>query len=131
MIFTNTCKNTIRLALLLRSLDIKAIPLHGQMSQNKRTSALNKFRSKEKTVLISTDVASRYDFHVRTFFLKCCTLLKFLLFFRGLDIPHVDLVINFDIPTKSKEYIHRVGRTARAGRPGTAITFVSQVRVPF
>jgi len=73
------------------------------MSQTKRLGALNKFKGKDRSVLIATDVASR-----------------------GLDIPHVDIVINYDIPTHSKDYIHRVGRTARAGRSGKSITFVTQ-----
>ncbi|GFO00916.1 ATP-dependent rRNA helicase rrp3 [Plakobranchus ocellatus] len=106
IIFSSTCNNTQRLALMLRNLGLKAIPLHGQLSQEKRLGALNKFKSKSSSILIATDVASR-----------------------GLDIPHVDVVINFDIPSHSKDYIHRVGRTARAGRAGRAITFVTQYEV--
>lgn len=59
MIFCSTCNNTVRTALLLRALGMSAIPLHGQMSQNKRLAALNKFRAKNRSILISTDVASR------------------------------------------------------------------------
>ena len=106
MIFCSTCSSTLRLALMLRSLGFTAIPLNGQMSQNKRLASLNKFKSKSRSILLATDVASR-----------------------GLDIPHVDIVINYDIPTHSKDYIHRVGRTARAGRAGKAVTFVSQYDV--
>ncbi|XP_065207483.1 probable ATP-dependent RNA helicase DDX47 [Planococcus citri] len=106
MIFCSTCSGTLRTALTLRNLGLSAIPLHGQMSQNKRLAALTKFRAKSRSILISTDVASR-----------------------GLDIPHVDVVINLDIPTNSKDYIHRVGRTARAGRSGKAITIVTQYDV--
>ncbi|KAK3924912.1 putative ATP-dependent RNA helicase DDX47 [Frankliniella fusca] len=106
MIFCATCSNTMRTALLLRNLGLMAVPLHGQMSQNKRLAALTKFRAKNRSILISTDVASR-----------------------GLDIPHVDAVVNFDIPMHSKDYVHRVGRTARAGRAGKAITFVTQYDV--
>lgn len=106
MIFCSTCSGTLRIACLLRVLGFQAVPLHGQMSQNKRIEALETFKNKSKTILVSTDVASR-----------------------GLDIEHVDVVINFDIPTHSKDYIHRVGRTARAGRAGRSITFVTQYDV--
>uniref|UniRef100_A0A673TVC8 RNA helicase n=1 Tax=Suricata suricatta TaxID=37032 RepID=A0A673TVC8_SURSU len=74
--------------------------------KSKRLGSLNKFKAKTRSILLATDVASR-----------------------GLDIPHVDVVVNFDIPTHSKDYIHRVGRTARAGRSGKAITFVTQYDV--
>uniref|UniRef100_A0A4W3IG36 Probable ATP-dependent RNA helicase DDX47 n=2 Tax=Callorhinchus milii TaxID=7868 RepID=A0A4W3IG36_CALMI len=106
IIFCSTCNNTQRTALLLRNLGFTAIPLHGQMNQHKRLGALNKFKAKNRSILLATDVASR-----------------------GLDIPHVDVVINFDIPTHSKDYIHRVGRTARAGRSGKSVTFVTQYDV--
>ncbi|XP_043726145.1 DEAD-box ATP-dependent RNA helicase 10 isoform X1 [Telopea speciosissima] len=103
MVFTRTCEQTRLLALLLRNLGLRAIPISGQMSQAKRLGALNKFKAGECNILICTDVASR-----------------------GLDIASVDVVINFDIPTNSKDYIHRVGRTARAGRSGVAISLVNQ-----
>ncbi|XP_037074181.1 LOW QUALITY PROTEIN: probable ATP-dependent RNA helicase DDX47 [Pollicipes pollicipes] len=106
MVFCGTCNNTLRLSLLLNALGLPAIPLHGQMTMNKRLGALNKFKSKNKSILLATDVASR-----------------------GLDIEHVDVVVNFDIPTHSKDYIHRVGRTARAGRAGRSVTFVTQYDV--
>lgn len=91
--------------MLLRNLGLPAIPLYGKLSQPKRLGSLHKFKesSGSTSILVATDVASR-----------------------GLDIPQVDVVINFDIPTHSKDYIHRVGRTARAGRAGRAITFVTQ-----
>ncbi|CAG9786939.1 unnamed protein product [Diatraea saccharalis] len=106
IVFVDTCAGALRAALLLRNLGLAAVPLHGRMSQNKRLAALNKFKNKSRSILICTDVASR-----------------------GLDIPHVDVVINLDIPLHSKDYIHRVGRTARAGRAGKSITFVTQYDV--
>lgn len=106
MIFCNTCTRTQKLALLLRNLGYSAIPLNGKMNQVKRIASLNKFKVKARSVLIATDVASR-----------------------GLDIPHVDVVINFDLPQHSKDYIHRVGRTARAGRYGKSVTMVTQYDV--
>ncbi|KAF2858437.1 DEAD-domain-containing protein [Piedraia hortae CBS 480.64] len=106
IVFARTVNETQLLAFLLRSLGRSAIPLHGQMSQSARLGALNKFRSGGREILVATDVAAR-----------------------GLDIPSVDLVVNFDIPQDSKTYIHRVGRTARAGRSGVAISFVTQYDV--
>ncbi|KAJ2303692.1 ribosomal RNA processing protein [Coemansia sp. RSA 2706] len=103
IVFGRTCNEVLRVGLMLRNLGIEAIPLHGQLSMDKRLGALNKFKSGARKVLVATDVASR-----------------------GLDIPSVDMVINYDIPTFSKDYIHRVGRTARAGRSGRAISFVTQ-----
>ncbi|KAF8031463.1 hypothetical protein BT93_D0622 [Corymbia citriodora subsp. variegata] len=103
MVFTRTCDSTQVLSLILRNLGLRAIPISGQMNQSKRLGALNKFKARECNILICTDVASR-----------------------GLDIPAVDMVINYDIPSSSKDYIHRVGRTARAGRSGVAISLVNQ-----
>jgi ATP-dependent RNA helicase DDX47/RRP3 len=103
IVFTRTVNETQRLAILLRSLGFGAIPLHGQLSQSARLGALGKFRGGSREILVATDVAAR-----------------------GLDIPSVDIVVNFDLPPDSKTYIHRVGRTARAGKSGHAISLVTQ-----
>ncbi|ODQ66167.1 ATP-dependent rRNA helicase rrp3 [Nadsonia fulvescens var. elongata DSM 6958] len=103
IIFARTCNDTQRIAILLRNLGFGAIPLHGQLSQTARLGALNKFKSGSRSILVATDVAAR-----------------------GLDIPSVDVVLNYDIPQDSKAYIHRVGRTARAGRSGKSISLVTQ-----
>ncbi|SLM39747.1 atp-dependent rrna helicase rrp3 [Lasallia pustulata] len=106
IVFTRTVNETQRLAILLRSLGFGAIPLHGQLSQSARLGALGKFRAGSREILVATDVAAR-----------------------GLDVPSVDVVLNFDLPPDSKTYIHRVGRTARAGKSGHAISFVTQYDV--
>jgi len=106
IIFTRTVNETQRIAILLRTLGFGAIPLHGQLSQSSRLGSLNKFRAGSREILVATDVAAR-----------------------GLDIPNVDVVLNYDIPQDSKTYIHRVGRTARAGKSGHAISFVTQYDV--
>ncbi|KAI9792766.1 MAG: ribosomal RNA processing protein [Peltula sp. TS41687] len=106
IIFTRTVNETQRIAILLRTLGFGAIPLHGQLSQSARLGALGKFRGGSRDILVATDVAAR-----------------------GLDIPSVDIVLNFDLPPDSKTYIHRVGRTARAGKSGRAINFVTQYDV--
>ncbi|KOS22386.1 ATP-dependent rRNA helicase RRP3 [Escovopsis weberi] len=106
IIFARTVFETQRIAILLRTLGFGAIPLHGQLSQSARLGALNKFRGGSRDILVATDVAAR-----------------------GLDIPKVDVVLNLDLPGDSKTYIHRVGRTARAGNAGIAISFVTQYDV--
>lgn len=106
LIFCSTCNGTQKVTLMLRNLGFQAICLHGQMTQPNRLGALNKFKARARNILVCTDVASR-----------------------GLDIPSVDVVLNYDIPTHGKDYIHRVGRTARAGRAGVAVSFVTQYDV--
>lgn len=83
----------------LNSVGLENVCLHGFMRQKERVAALNKFKSNHVRTIIATDVASR-----------------------GLDIPSVQLVMNHRLPKMPTEYIHRVGRTARAGRKGLAIS---------
>jgi len=103
IIFTN---RTIQATLINHTLKIlghRVTALHSQLSQRERIDSLGRFRAAAARILIATDVASR-----------------------GLDIPEVQLVINFDVPRDPDDYIHRVGRTARAGRKGEAITFITE-----
>lgn len=103
IVFCNTCSTARKLSFYLDNLTHKTTCLHGKMSQPLRLSALNNFKAGSSNILVTTEVGSR-----------------------GLDIPSVDLVVNFDVPQSGKDYIHRVGRTARAGRSGQAITLVTQ-----
>lgn len=108
IIFAAKCVSGQKIALMLRSLGFEAVPLHGKLSQTKRLGALNKFKSGDRSILVATDVASR-----------------------GLHIPDVDIVVNYDIPQSTKDYIHRVGRTARIGKSGRAINLVSQYDIEY
>ncbi|WVR07019.1 hypothetical protein IAU60_004058 [Kwoniella sp. DSM 27419] len=103
IIFTQRCATAHLLHLLLNSLDIPSVPLHSHLTQPQRLLSLARFRAREVPVLVTTDVGSR-----------------------GLDIPEVALVINWDCPRRSDDYVHRVGRTARAGRGGVAVTVVTE-----
>ena len=99
------CNRKREVAALHRSLvrhGFSAIALHGDMDQPARTAALDQFRKNEVTLLVASDVAAR-----------------------GLDIPAVSHIFNFDVPHHPDDYVHRIGRTGRAGRSGTAITIVA------
>jgi superfamily II DNA/RNA helicase len=99
------CNRKTEVAKLHRSLvrhGFSAIALHGDMDQRSRTNALESFRNGEVALLIASDVAAR-----------------------GLDIPDVSHVFNFDVPHHAEDYVHRIGRTGRAGRSGAAITITS------
>ncbi len=102
MVFCNTQRNTNFVSQNLRLNKIDALPIHGGLSQEKRNKTLREFHSKNFGVLVCTDVASR-----------------------GLDIKNVSHIYNYDSPSESKAYIHRIGRTARAGEKGKAISLVA------
>jgi len=103
MVFCNTRRYVDILTKNLNRNGIDAMALHGGLTQNNRSKTLGKFHSEHVSVLICTDVAAR-----------------------GLDIPHVSHIYNYDIPKESKQYIHRIGRTARAGKDGIVINILSE-----
>ncbi|KGQ10328.1 ATP-dependent RNA helicase DBP8 [Beauveria bassiana D1-5] len=103
ILFCNRTATADFLHHMLRLLDHRVTSLHSKLPQRQRIDNLARFRASAARILIATDVAAR-----------------------GLDIPEVSLVINYDVPRDPDDYIHRVGRTARAGRAGEAVTFVGQ-----
>ncbi|MDB2415325.1 DEAD/DEAH box helicase [Rickettsiales bacterium] len=102
IVFVKTKRSADNMAVKLRKNGHKADALHGDLRQNKRNNVINGFRKQTFRILVATDVAAR-----------------------GLDIPHIEHVFNFDLPTNPEDYIHRIGRTARAGAEGEAINFIS------
>ena len=107
LIFRRTKAGVDRLVAYLQRRNYDAQAIHGDMPQSHRDAVMTRFRSKDLRILVATNVAAR-----------------------GLDIPAVSHVINYDMPETLEEYIHRIGRTARMGRTGTAITFVSEWDFP-
>lgn len=102
LVFTRTKHGANRLAQKLVKKDISAAAIHGDKSQNARTRALKEFKEGKVAVLVATDIAAR-----------------------GLDIPLLPYVINYELPNVAEDYVHRIGRTGRAGASGQAISLVS------
>lgn len=105
IVFGETKFGVQRLSDLLSKSGVSSIAIHGNKSQSQRERALKQFKAGHAKVLVATDVAAR-----------------------GLDIPNVSHVINFDTPQTYDDYVHRVGRTGRAGKSGTALTFITRRR---
>ncbi|MEK6873514.1 MAG: DEAD/DEAH box helicase [Nanoarchaeota archaeon] len=103
MVFCNTRRNADIVANNLKRFGLEAVAIHGGLTQNKRNNIMESFHSSKTKILICTDVAAR-----------------------GLDIKGVSHVYNYDIPPSLQEYIHRIGRTARAGKDGKAVSIVSK-----
>lgn len=102
IVFAKTKHGSDKIARNLRRDGFEADALHGDLRQNKRTQVMKKFQQEKIRVLIATDIASR-----------------------GLDVPHIRHVINYDLPQVPEDYIHRMGRTARAGADGEALCFIA------
>lgn len=102
LVFTSSRYATETVALKLRKAQIQAEPFHGELSQGKRDQVLLDFKTGKIQVMVATDLAAR-----------------------GIDIPNLPVVVNYDPPRSSADYIHRIGRTGRAGAAGLAINFVS------
>ena len=102
LVFTRTKRGADKLTKVLKKYGIEADAFHGNKSQGARTKALENFKAEKTQVLVATDIAAR-----------------------GIDITHLPQVVNYDLPYLPEDYIHRIGRTARAGQEGRAISLVS------
>ncbi len=102
IVFARTRSRVKRIRKQLCASNVVAEEIHGDISQNKRDQTLARYRKGAFSVLVATDVAAR-----------------------GLDIPTISHVVNYDLPVSAEDYVHRIGRTGRAGRSGTALSFVS------
>ena len=102
LVFVKTKHGADRMAKNLRRDGFTSEALHGDLRQNKRDKVMKNFRKQNFRILIATDIAAR-----------------------GLDVPHIKHVVNYDLPQVAEDFIHRMGRTARAGAQGSAISFVS------
>ena len=102
LIFVKTKIGADKVVKKLKAKSIKANALHGGMRQNKRSKIMQNFRDEKFRILVATDIASR-----------------------GLDVPHIEHIINYDMPQASEDFIHRIGRTARAGSVGEAVSFLT------
>jgi ATP-dependent RNA helicase RhlE len=108
LIFTRTKHGADRVVKILSRANIKAAAIHGNKSQNARQNALNNFKNRTIQVLVATDIAAR-----------------------GIDIDELELVINYDIPNIPETYVHRIGRTGRAGASGKALSFCDVEEQPY
>ena len=103
LVFVKTKRRADKLEYdLKKATSEKAVAIHGDVRQNKRERIIRDFRNDKFRVLIATDIAAR-----------------------GLDVPHIEHVINYDLPTSPEDYVHRIGRTGRAGREGSALCYIS------
>ncbi len=102
LVFVRTKHGVKNLTAKLQGLGHKAVEIHSNLSLNRRRQALDSFKSKRERIMVATDVAAR-----------------------GLDVSGIELVVNFNLPDNSDDYVHRIGRTGRAGQPGKAITFAT------